>query len=46
MGDGERYFVVNGKIFCNDGIEEPHEVTCSVETFLRILKMEGYDYET
>ena len=46
MGNGERYYVENGKIFCNDGMfDEPYEVTCSVATFLEILKLEGYAYE-
>lgn len=44
MGDGERYFVENGKIYCRDN-NEVHLVTCTVEEFLRQLEKEGYGNE-
>ena len=44
MGDGEKYCVVDGKIYRRNS-NEMQLVTCTVEEFLKELKKEGFAYE-
>ena len=39
-----RYFIENGKLFCSDECEGTYEVVCTVETFLKLLEMEDYEW--